>query len=120
MRILGINVGSSTVKFSAIDMARSSPALHGLGFLVFVVFAVALSANMVTPLLPTMLSQYSLSLDMQARHAAFLTGSYLLAMFVAAPTFGTLSDRIDRRAILLSAMAVPWRIHTIDWFGWSR
>lgn len=89
-----------------IDMARSSPALHGLGFLVFVVFAVALSANLVTPLLPTMLNQYSLPLDMQARHAAFLTGSYLLAMFVAAPTFGTLSDRIDRRAILLSAMAV--------------
>lgn len=94
------------MRSATIDMAPYSPALHGLGFLVFVVFAVALSANLVTPLLPTILNQYSLSLNMQAQHAAFLTGSYLLAMFVAAPTFGTLSDRIDRRAILLIAMAV--------------
>lgn len=88
------------------DRVRSPPSLHGLGFLVFVMFAVALSANLVTPLLPTILNQYSLPMRLQTQHAAFLTGSYLLAMFIAAPTFGTISDRIDRRTILLSAMAV--------------
>lgn len=89
-----------------IDMARSPPALYGLGFLALVVFTVSLSANLVTPLLPYMLNQYSLPPGMQERHAAFLSGSYLLALFVAGPTFGYISDRIDRRTILLSALAV--------------
>ncbi len=88
------------------DHARSSSALRGQGLLVFSALVVALSASLVTPLLPAILSHLALSLDVQAQHVALLTGAYLLAMFVAAPVLGYLSDRVGRRAILLSAMGL--------------
>ena len=55
---------------------------------------------------PAILSHVALAIDVQAQHVGFLTGTYLLAMFIAAPALGYLSDHIDRRAILVSAMGV--------------
>ncbi len=86
--------------------ARFPSELRGHGILVFSAFAVAFSSSLVTPLLPAILNHFGLALEVQARHVALLTGAYLLAMFVAAPVLGYLSDRIDRRVILLSAMGV--------------
>jgi MFS family permease len=61
--------------------------------LVMALFAVSLSANIVTPLLPLMLKALAFSPDDQERQAAFLNGVYLLAMFSSAPLPGYLSDR---------------------------
>lgn len=80
--------------------------MRSLGLLALVLFTVSLSASAISPLLPDMLSSFSVSLSTQERHAAFLNGSYLLAMFVAGPVLGYLSDRIGRRPVLLSGLAV--------------
>ncbi|RZI40044.1 MFS transporter [Herbaspirillum sp. HC18] len=93
--------GSNSTRAS---LSRTSPAL--LGCLAFVLLIVSLSASMVSTLLPYMLSAYALPLPTQERHAAFLNGSYLLAMFVAGPALGYLSDRIDRRTVLLAGLAL--------------
>lgn len=74
--------------------------------LVFAAFTIAFSSSLVTPLLPAILSHFALAPESQAQHIASLTGAFLLAMFIAAPALGSLSDRIDRRAVLLFAMGL--------------
>ncbi|WP_136415795.1 MFS transporter [Herbaspirillum sp. ST 5-3] len=83
----------------------ASPDAHGrFPLLVTAVFTVSLSANIVTPLLPFMLNALALAPALQERNAAFLNGTYLLAMFVSAPLLGHLSDRISRRSVLLAGI----------------
>lgn len=89
--------------------AGLDPAAHAvrsLFFLALVLFTVSSSASAISTLLPEMLSGFSLPQQAQEKHAAFLTGGYLLAMFAAGPAFGYLSDSIGRRPVLLGGLAV--------------
>lgn len=97
--------------------AIAPPRAHGLfALLVMAVFTISLSSNIVTPLLPFMLKTLSLSSALQERHAAFLNGAYLLAMFVSAPFLGYLSDRISRRSVLLACIgAFTLSLYALAW-----
>jgi len=86
--------------------APSAYAMRSLCLLALVLFTVSLSASAISPLLPDIVAMASATLPTQERHAAFLNGSYLLAMFVASPAFGYLSDRIGRRPVLLCGITL--------------
>lgn len=65
-------------------------------------FTVSVSANIVTPLLPLLLTKLVSTPAALARHTALLNGAHLLAMFVSAPALGSLSDHTTRRSVLLT------------------
>lgn len=66
-------------------------------------FAVALGYGAILPLLPTMLERFErVGTDASvAWHTGGLLGTYMLGLFVAAPLWGALSDRIGRRRLLV-------------------
>ncbi|WP_156585656.1 MFS transporter [Ensifer sp. Root31] len=57
-------------------------------------------------MLSTMLSPLATAFDTTPAHASWLVSSYALSYAVAAPIFGLLSDRIDRRRLLLVSLAL--------------
>ncbi|OAE48716.1 hypothetical protein A7J42_16225 [Brucella intermedia] len=61
-------------------------------------------------MLSTMLSPLATAFDTTPAHASWLVSSYALSYAVAAPIFGFLSDRIDRRRLLLVSLV----LFTID------
>ncbi|NIR30847.1 MAG: MFS transporter [Gammaproteobacteria bacterium] len=71
------------------------------------VFAVTTGYGVVLPVLPFLL-EHQLANPGAAtvsRHTGMLSGAYMLALFVAAPLWGRLSDRIGRRLPLLLGLA---------------
>lgn len=72
-----------------------------------VVFVVAVGYGVVLPVLPFVLAR---ALGEGARaavawHTGLLTGVYMLALFLFAPLWGYVSDRIGRRAVILFGLA---------------
>lgn len=57
-------------------------------------------------MLSTMLSPLATAFDTTPAHASWLVSSYALSYAVAAPIFGFLSDRIDRRRLLLVSLVL--------------
>src|SRR3989344_7898360 len=71
------------------------------------VFVVAVGYGVVLPVLPFVLAR---ALGETARaavawHTGLLTGVYMLALFLFAPLWGYVSDRIGRRAVILLGLA---------------
>jgi MFS family permease len=82
-------------------------ALAGLALPLAAVFVVAVGYGVVLPVLPFVLSG---ALGEAARasvawHTGLLTGVYMLALFLFAPLWGYVSDRIGRRAVILLGLA---------------
>lgn len=57
-------------------------------------------------MLSAMLSPLAVAFETTPAHAAWLVSSYALSYAVAAPIFGYLSDRIDRRRLLLVSLVL--------------
>lgn len=57
-------------------------------------------------MLSTMLSPLATAFETTPAHASWLVSSYALSYAVAAPIFGFLSDRIDRRRLLLVSLVL--------------
>lgn len=86
--------------------ATSRPVeLQAGGFAVLLGAAVSVSMayGVTLPLLPSLIARLIGSADVGevARHTGWLTGVYTVAMFTLAPAWGALSDRIDRRLVML-------------------
>jgi MFS family permease len=82
-------------------------SLTGLALPLAVVFVVAVGYGVVLPVLPFVLAR---ALGEAARasiawHTGLLTGVYMLALFLFAPLWGYVSDRIGRRAVILLGLA---------------
>lgn len=78
------------------------------GFLILLgaAFAVSMAFGVTLPLLPALLGRFIGSAEAGdvARHTGWLTGVYTAAMFALAPVWGALSDRIDRRIVMLAGL----------------
>lgn len=70
-------------------------------------FAVALGYGAILPLLPTMLGGYAAveAPGSVAWHTGGLLGTYMLGLFVTAPVWGALSDRIGGRRLFLVGLS---------------
>lgn len=70
-------------------------------------FAVALGYGAILPLLPTMLGGFTGvgTAASVAWHTGGLLGTYMLGLFVTAPVWGALSDRIGGRRLLVLGLA---------------
>jgi MFS family permease len=81
--------------------------LAAIVVLMLAVFTVSIGYGITLPLLPSLVESV-LSLEPQAvevsRNTGYLAAVYLLALFVFAPTWGRLSDRVGRRPVLLIGM----------------
>jgi MFS family permease len=82
-------------------------SLTGLALPLAAMFVVAMGYGVVLPVLPFVLTG---ALGEAARaavawHTGLLTGVYMLALFLFAPLWGYVSDRIGRRAVILLGLA---------------
>ena len=72
--------------------------------LMLAVFTVSVGFGVVLPLLPYLIERLlgaGAGTAQVSRHTGFLTGVYTLALFLFAPLWGRLSDRLGRRSVLL-------------------
>jgi len=72
--------------------------------LMLAVFTVSVGFGVVLPLLPYLIERLlgaGAGAAQVSRHTGFLTGVYTLALFLFAPVWGRLSDRLGRRSVLL-------------------
>ena len=84
----------STVGVPAFSMAA----------LMLAVFTVSVGFGIVLPLLPYLIERLlgaGVEAAQVSRHTGFLIGVYTLALFLFAPSWGRLSDRLGRRSVLL-------------------
>jgi MFS family permease len=74
-----------------------------LSALLLATFAVSVGYSIVLPIAPFLIERLSVTTDAAAlsRHTGLLTSSYVLAVFLCAPAWGRLSDRLGRRPLLL-------------------
>lgn len=91
---------------SAPAIARRE-SVTGLALPLAAVFVVAMGYGVVLPVLPFVLAR---ELGEAARasvawHTGLLTGVYMLALFLFAPAWGYVSDRVGRRAVILIGLA---------------
>ena len=75
-----------------------------LSALLLAAFAVALAYGIALPVLPFLLERRLGPGADVAWHTGLLTGTYTLALFLFAPIWGRISDRKQRRAIILIGM----------------
>ncbi|MEZ5318362.1 MAG: MFS transporter [Vicinamibacterales bacterium] len=71
------------------------------------VFTVSVGYGVVLPLLPSLVQRLQATADAAAlvsRHTGLLTATYALALFLAAPAWGRLSDAYGRRNVLVTGM----------------
>ena len=72
--------------------------------LMLAVFTVSVGFGVVLPLLPYLIERLlgaGIEAAQVSRHTGLLTGVYTLALFLFAPVWGRLSDRLGRRGVLL-------------------
>jgi len=89
------------------EHVKGDAPLAAIVVLMLAVFTVSIGYGITLPLLPSLVEGV-LSLGPQAvevsRNTGYLAAVYLLALFVFAPTWGRLSDRVGRRPVLLIGM----------------
>ncbi|GEM47636.1 MFS transporter [Deinococcus cellulosilyticus] len=100
------------------DPQHTSPRhRHALLFLFISAFLGSLGFTLVAPVLPFLVSRYITDQNQLAVTIGWLTISYSLCSFFAAPVLGALSDRYGRRPVLLLSLlgsAIGYLI-----FGWG-
>ena len=81
--------------------------LRGLALPLAAMFVIAVGYGVVLPLLPFMLARFAneFTNDAIAWHTGLLTGVYTLALFVFAPVWGRMSDRLGRGRIVMFGLA---------------
>ena len=78
-----------------------------MGALMLAVFTVSAGFGVLLPLLPDLIERLLGAAGEAAqvsRHTGLLTGVYTLALFLFAPAWGQLSDRIGRRGVMFTAL----------------
>ncbi len=78
-------------------------SLTGIALPLAAVFVVAMGYGMVLPVLPFLLERAlgAAAREAIAWHTGLLTGVYMLALFLFAPLWGRVSDRVGRRTVIL-------------------
>ena len=84
-------------------VASEPPRWTVIAALMAAMFTVAVGYGVVLPILPFSIEQLVRSGDAAAvsRHTGLLTGTYALALFLFAPLWGRVSDRLGRRPLIL-------------------
>ena len=82
----------------AVDDRATRPAVV---LLMGALFASALAYSAVLPVLPLILARSGLAPPEVTWHTGMLTGVYMLLVFVSAPLWGRLSDRVGRRPVIV-------------------
>lgn len=77
---------------------------HALIFGFITVFLTGLGLTIVSPVLPFLVSDYTKDPSKQATIVTSLMSIYALAVFIAAPILGSLSDRYGRRPVLILSL----------------
>ncbi|MFD2307166.1 MFS transporter [Enterococcus termitis] len=77
---------------------------HALIFGFTTVFLTGLGLTIVSPILPFLVADYTPDPKIQATAVTLLMSVYALAIFVAAPILGALSDRYGRRPVLILSL----------------
>lgn len=82
---------------------RGPLAWHALLALALAMFAIAVGYGMFLPILPLLIERLGGSADTAglSRQAGFAAGTYTLALFLFAPVWGWVSDRCQRRRLIL-------------------
>ena len=80
---------------------QAGPARSTILFLIFTVFLNAAGFTIVSPVLPFIVQRYLSDPGNLATVVSWLTASYAICQFIAAPGLGVLSDRFGRRPLLL-------------------
>lgn len=71
--------------------------------LMLATFSLSVGYSIVLPILPFLIEQLSPAADpaVVSRHTGLITSTYILAVFLFAPLWGSLSDQLGRRHVLL-------------------
>ncbi len=77
---------------------------HALIFGFISVFLTGLGLTIVSPVLPFLVAPYTNNAQMQATAVTLLMSVYALAVFIAAPALGMLSDRFGRRPVMILSL----------------
>ena len=98
----------------------SRESITRLALPLIAVFVVSLGYGVVLPVLPFMLAGALGEAERAsvAWHTGMLTGVYMLALFLFAPLWGYISDRIGRRTVILIGLA--GFSGAMLWFGLAR
>lgn len=82
-------------------------SLTSLALSLAAVFIVAMGYGMVLPVLPFLLARVlgAAASEAVAWHTGLLTGVYMLALFLFAPLWGRVSDRVGRHTVILLGLA---------------
>ena len=78
---------------------------RGFFVLLFAVFVVALAYGVLLPLLPSLLERQLGSAAAVSWHTGALSGVYMLALLLFAPAWGLVSDRWERRGVILVGLS---------------
>jgi DHA1 family tetracycline resistance protein-like MFS transporter len=81
--------------------AQVRPSRFTILFVMFTIFLSVMGMTIVIPVLPFIIQQYIGSSSNLATVVGWLTATYAICQFVAAPALGVLSDRFGRRPLLL-------------------
>jgi DHA1 family multidrug resistance protein-like MFS transporter len=87
---------------SALDDRTTRPAVV---LLMAALFVSALAYSAVLPVLPLILQRSGLAPSAVTWHTGMLTGVYMLTVFLFAPLWGRVSDRIGRRPLIAFGLA---------------
>lgn len=88
--------------------ARATTAALSRGdfaLLLAAIFAVSLGYGVVLPVLPFFLARVAGDGGSVPWHTGMLTSAYMLAIFIGAPLWGRIADRIGRRPVILVGLA---------------
>src|ERR687885_170996 len=81
--------------------AQVRPSRFTMLFVMFTIFLSAMGLTIVSPVLPFIIQQYVGNSSNLPTLVGWLTATYAICQFVAAPALGVLSDRFGRRPLLL-------------------
>ena len=81
--------------------APKRPSRFTILFVMFTIFLSVMGMTIVIPVLPFIIQQYIGNSSNLATVVGWLTATYAVCQFIAAPALGVLSDRFGRRPVLL-------------------
>src|SRR3954452_25376524 len=81
--------------------AQARPSRFTILFVMFTIFLSVIGMTIVIPVLPFIIRQYVGATGKLPTLVGWLTATYAICQFVAAPALGVLSDRFGRRPLLL-------------------